>query len=55
MYLVIFEDGYVIKREKFSKSEFNIPDWGKAAWVDISNPSNPTVYRDGEWQAIGVE
>ena len=55
MYLVIFEDGYVIKRGKFSKSEFNIPDWGKAAWVDISNPSNPTIFSGAEWIPIGIE
>lgn len=55
MYLIIFEDAYVIKREKFTVDDFNAADWGLNTLVDISNPSNPTVFREGKWVPIDVE
>jgi hypothetical protein len=55
MYLVIFEDRYVIKREKFTKDDLQPAEWGLTTLVDISDPSNPTVLREGGWAPIDVE
>lgn len=49
MYILIFEDGSVVKTTEISEDTFNSADEG---YCDILNAENCTQYHNGEWHEL---
>lgn len=52
MYLMMLQDGTVIKVKTVTPEELESMDDAGCAVIDISKPEAPKEYLDGEWQEI---
>lgn len=52
MYLMIMEDGSVVKGEAYTEDELNSCDDGYMELIDISKPKEPKSYYRGKWISI---
>ena len=52
MYLLIMEDGEIIKSNDLTKDDYDCCHDGYVDLIDISNPSRPKVYIDKGWKDL---
>lgn len=52
MYLIIFEDGSIQKTSRVSTEDLDASEQGLQEVLDISDPEEPKIYIEGDWEEI---
>lgn len=49
MYILILEDGTILKQKEIAKQEYDSVEDGYLSIIDISDPDDPKEFYQGEW------